>query len=182
MNFTYTMVRSAPKGTSQPVTSFTPATGFRATDSFIATSSKPKFASKSKMSKPSKAKYRSKTASAKGALQQGADTENISNRKRCLASIFIVFLASTTMALEYDATDAETIEAAKRASTAPKIHLEPQPPQPHKRKASVIRTIELRPSRWKRFQYGMKLKPKRKAKKEGEWTKFEMKNTQVVKM
>jgi hypothetical protein len=81
------------------------------------------------------------------------------------------------MALEYDATDAETIEAAKKASIAPKVHT-----KSHKRKVSVIRTVEIRPSRWKRIQHGMKLNPKGKANKKGGWTEFEMDNLQTVKV
>lgn len=85
------------------------------------------------------------------------------------------------MAFEDDATNEETIEAAKKASIAPKVHTKSQPSKSHKRKVSVIRTVEIRPSRWKRFQHGMKLNPKGKTSKKGGWTEFEMDDVQTLK-
>jgi hypothetical protein len=171
------MMRIMAQGTSKPaVTSTATTPDCNAADAPRATSSKPKVSSGPKPGKKSTARFRSKTASAKRASQQGAEAEKTSNRKRRLASLFMSLLASSPMALEYDATDAATIEAAKKASIAPKMHA-----KSHKRKVSMVRTVEIRPSRWKRVQYGMKLDPKGRASKKGGWAEFEMDSMQTVK-
>jgi hypothetical protein len=171
------MMRIMTQGTSKPAVASTATTpNDNAADAPRAASSKPKVPSRSKTSKQSTARVRSKTASAKRASQQAAEAEKTSNRKRRLASLFMSLLASSPMALEYNATDTATIEAAKKASIAPKVHA-----KSHKRKVSMVRTVEIRPSRWKRIQYGMKLNPKGRANKDGGWAEFEMGGMQKVK-
>jgi hypothetical protein len=81
----------------------------------------------------------------------------VSNRQRRLASLFMALMASSSLPIE---TDAETLEAAQKASIAPKA----QSDTTHKRRVSTIRVQEVRAGRWKRFRYGLSLKTMRKGK------------------
>lgn len=73
---------------------------------------------------------------------------NISNRQRRLASLFMAFMASSPLPIE---TDAETLEAAQKASIAPRARTDTK----YKRGTSTVRVQEIRASRWKRFRYQM---------------------------
>lgn len=69
------------------------------------------------------------------------------------------------MAIEYDAADQKTIEAASKNSVQPTV---PAPPKKaYIRPASGVRPSEIRKTRWKRFKYEMGLKMKRGNKGKG---------------
>jgi hypothetical protein len=62
------------------------------------------------------------------------------------------------MAIEYDAADQQTMEAAQMASVRP---TEPTPPRKAQaRRSSGVRPSEIRKTRWKRFKYELGLKMK----------------------
>ena len=69
----------------------------------------------------------------------------------------MALMASSPLPIE---TDAETLEAAQKASIAPKAPADPN----HKRRVSTIRVQEVRAGRWRRFRYKLSLKTRRKGK------------------
>ena len=69
----------------------------------------------------------------------------------------MALMASSSIPIE---TDAETLEAAQKASIAPKAQTDTK----HKRRASTIRVQEVRASGWKRIRYGMEIKSTRRGK------------------
>lgn len=74
------------------------------------------------------------------------------------ASLFISLLAVSPMAIEYDAADQQTMEAAQRPSAKTT-----QPTSSKKtqvRLSGSVRPSEIRKTRWKRFKYEMGLKMK----------------------
>ncbi|KAF9700148.1 hypothetical protein EKO04_001447 [Ascochyta lentis] len=81
----------------------------------------------------------------------------VSNRQRRLASLFMALMASSPLPIE---TDAETLEAAQKASIAPRAPADTK----HKRRVSTVRVQEIRASRWKRFRYEMGLTSRKKGK------------------
>ncbi|KAJ4989728.1 hypothetical protein SVAN01_04758 [Stagonosporopsis vannaccii] len=78
----------------------------------------------------------------------------VSDRQRRLASLFMALMASSPLPIE---TDAETIEAAQKASIAPKAAADTK----HKRQVSTVRVQEVRAGRWRRFRYEMSLKTRK---------------------
>lgn len=78
-----------------------------------------------------------------------------------MASLFMALMASSPLPIE---TDAETIEAAQKASIAPRTASTKD-----KRRISTVRVQEVRAGRWKRFRYELGLKTKKgKAKRRDE--------------
>lgn len=71
----------------------------------------------------------------------------------------MALMASNPLPIE---TDAETLEAAQKASIAPKA----QPKITHKRRVSTIRVQEVRSGRWKRFRFDFG-RVKGKARRDG---------------
>jgi hypothetical protein len=83
-------------------------------------------------------------------------------------------LAVSPIAIEYDAADQQTMEAAQKASVQP---TKPAPPKKaHTRRTSGARPSEIRKTRWKRFKYEMGLKMKStsgaKGKDRRKWTQM----------
>lgn len=78
----------------------------------------------------------------------------------------MALMASSPLPIE---TDAETLEAAQKASIVPKVQSE----SIHKRRVSTIRVQEVRAGRWKRFRYELSLKTRRKGKAK-RWEEVEM--------
>ena len=78
----------------------------------------------------------------------------------------MALMASSPLPIE---TDAETLEAAQKASIAPRAPADTK----HKQQISSIRVQEVRAGRWKRFRYGLSLKTKRKGKAK-RWEEVEM--------
>ncbi|KAJ4324286.1 hypothetical protein N0V94_001344 [Neodidymelliopsis sp. IMI 364377] len=87
----------------------------------------------------------------------------VSNGQRRLASLFMALMASSSVPIE---TDAETLEAAQKASIAPKAPT-------HKHHVSTIKVQEIKAGRWKRFRHEMSLKTKRKGKAKT-WDELEL--------
>ncbi|KAJ8118566.1 hypothetical protein OPT61_g479 [Boeremia exigua] len=90
-------------------------------------------------------------ASKRGSQQPSNKNVKVSNRQRRLASLFMALMASSPLPIE---TDAETLEAAQKASIAPKASADTK----HSRRVSTIRVQEVRAGRWKRFRYELSLK------------------------
>ena len=63
------------------------------------------------------------------------------------------------MAIECDAADQKTIEAAQKAATQPT-----QPKKAYRRSAGGMTPSEIRKTRWKRFKYEVALKMKSRSK------------------
>jgi hypothetical protein len=89
--------------------------------------------------------------------------------------LFISLLAVSPAAIEYDAANQQTMEAAQKASIKPT-----QPASSKKaysRQVGGVRPSEIRKTRWKRFKYEMGLKMKNtgkgKAKDRGKWAQAE---------
>ncbi|KAF2621634.1 hypothetical protein BU25DRAFT_236199 [Macroventuria anomochaeta] len=128
----------------------------------------PATASKSKPKNPKlrHAHNASATTSKRSSQQPSATPARISNRQRRLASLFMALMASSPLPIE---TDAETLEAAQKASIAPKA----QPNPTHKRKVTTTRVHEVRAGRWKRFRFELSLKTRRKGKAK-RWEEVEL--------
>ncbi|KAF2830808.1 hypothetical protein CC86DRAFT_167573 [Ophiobolus disseminans] len=119
-------------------------------------SAKPKVTFKSQMSGASGSKTRTTTA-AKQTTPADTNTTPVSKRHKALASLLVSFLATSSVAVDYDAADEKTIESANKASSTP---LPPPPPKAHRRSTSGVKPSEIRKTRWKRFKYEMGLKMK----------------------
>jgi hypothetical protein len=81
-------------------------------------------------------------------------------------------LAVSPMAIEYDAANQETMEAAQKAAVQP---TQPAPPKKARTgRTSGARPSEIRKTRWKRFKYEMGLKIKSTGRAKGKdrrkWT------------
>lgn len=110
---------------------------------------------------------RDAAATAKRASQQPSDpARKVSNHQRRLASLFMALMASSPIAIE---ADTETVEAAQKASIAPKA----QPDTMRRRKISTVRVQEIRATRWKRFRHELSLKTRRKGKAR-KWEEVEL--------
>lgn len=110
-----------------------------------------------KNAKSGQVRNASATTSARALQQPPSAPTKVSNRQRRLASLFMALMASSPLPIE---TDAETLEAAQKASIAPKA----QSSTTHKRRVSTIRVQEVKAGRWKRFRYELSLKTRRKGK------------------
>jgi len=117
-------------------------------------SAKSKVTFKSQMSSGQKAKT---TTAAKRTSQADTNTTPVSKRHKAFASLLVSFLATSSVAVDYDAADEKTIESASKASSTP---LPPPPPKVHTRSTSGVKPSEIRKTRWKRFKYEMGLKMK----------------------
>ncbi len=96
------------------------------------------------------------TTSNKRAISDPTTSTTVTKQQSRFASLFISLLAVSPMAIEYDAADQETMEAAQKASVKTT-----QPASSRKtqsRSASAARPSEIRKTRWKRFKYEMGLK------------------------
>ncbi|KAI4647272.1 uncharacterized protein J4E79_010424 [Alternaria viburni] len=109
--------------------------------------------------------------------------EPVTKRESRFASLFIALLAVSPMAIEYDAADQQTIEAAQEASVSAT-----QPESPKKTAAPPDRGIkrsEIHKTRWRQFKYEMKLKMRitgrRKAKDRWKWTQAEDVELEVLR-
>jgi hypothetical protein len=120
------------------------------------TSAKPKVTFKSQMSGASGQKPKTATA-AKRVSQADTNTTPVGKRHKAFASLLVSFLATSSVAVDYDAADEKTIESANKASTTA---LPPPPPKAHRRSTSGVKPSEIRKTRWKRFKYEMGLKMK----------------------
>lgn len=119
-------------------------------------SAKPKVTFKSQMSGASGSKTKTTTA-AKRTSQVDTNTTPVSKRHKVLASLLVSFLATSSVAVDYDAADEKTIDSANKASSTP---LPAPPPKAHRRSTSGVKPSEIRKTRWKRFKYEMGLKMK----------------------
>lgn len=154
------MLRIRQKRASKGITFAEPQTQASSSRSTMASNSRPKTAPK-----PKSNKLKSQTQR-HGSPVTSNPPPKVSNRQRRLASLFMAFMASSSIPIE---TDAETVEAAQKASIAPKA----QSNTPYKRRVSTIRVLENRASRWKRFRYEVSMKTKRKDKAP-RWEEVEM--------
>ncbi|KAI4925297.1 hypothetical protein J4E85_007175 [Alternaria conjuncta] len=107
----------------------------------------------------------------------------VTKRESRFASLFIALLAVSPMAIEYDAADQQTMEAAQEASGSA-----PQPEAFKKTEAqpgSGVRSSEIRKTRWKRFKYELGLKMRitgrRKAKDRWKWTQADDVGLEVLR-
>lgn len=102
---------------------------------------------------------KARTPTSKRASSDPTDSTPVTKRQSRFASLFISLLAVSPMAIEYDAADQKTIEAAAKDSVQPTV---PTPPKKaYIRPVSGVRPSEIRKTRWKRFKYEMGLKMKR---------------------
>jgi hypothetical protein len=79
----------------------------------------------------------------------------VTKQQSRFASLFISLLAVSPMAIEYDAADQQTMEAAQKASVKTT-----QPASSKIWPAGGVRPSEIRKTQWKRFKYEMGLKMK----------------------
>ncbi|KAJ4364831.1 hypothetical protein N0V95_000675 [Ascochyta clinopodiicola] len=151
------MLRIRQKRPSKGVAFAKPQT--KASTSKLASTSKSTQATTNQKSKTTSRHSRNVSAITPNPPSQHSPNQptKVSNRQRRLASLFMALMASSPLPIE---TDAETLEAAQKASIAPKAPTDTK----HKRKASTIRVQEIRASRWKRFRYGIGLQSRRKDK------------------
>lgn len=119
----------------------------------------------------------------KGKIAEHSKSESVTKRESRFASLFIALLAVSPMAIEYDAADQQTMEAAQNASVSAT-----QPESPKKTDdppESSVRRSEIRKTRWNRFKYEMKLKMRitgrRKAKDRWKWTQAEDMELEVLR-
>jgi len=101
--------------------------------------------------------------------------EPVTKRESRFASLFIALLAVSPMAIECDAADQQTIEAAQEASVSAT-----QPEYPKKIATPLERGVkrsEISRTRWRRFKYEVRLKMritgKTKGKDRWKWTQAE---------
>ena len=109
--------------------------------------------------------------------------EPVTKRESRFASLFIALLAVSPMAIEYDAADQQTMEAAQAASVSA--------PQPESSKKTGnptengIKKSEIRRTKWRRFKHELKLKMritgKAKAKDRWKWTQAEDMELKVLR-
>lgn len=115
----------------------------------------------------------------KRASSDPTDSRSVTKRQSRLASLFISLLAVSPMAVEYDAADQKTVEAAQKASTQPTA-----PKKPYMRPVRCVRPSEIRKTRWKRFKYevGLKMKGRhdRKGKERNKWMQIEDAELEVL--
>ncbi|KAJ4371257.1 hypothetical protein N0V83_004474 [Neocucurbitaria cava] len=108
----------------------------------------------------------------KRASSDPTDPRSVTKRQSRLASLFMSLLAVSPMAVEYDAADQKTIEAAQEAVTQPT-----PPKKPYIPLVIRVSPSEIRKTRWKRFKYEMGLKMKsrhnRKGKERNKWMQIE---------
>ncbi|KAI4620791.1 hypothetical protein J4E83_005152 [Alternaria metachromatica] len=109
--------------------------------------------------------------------------EPVTKRESRFASLFIALLAVSPMAVEYDAADQQTMEAAQNASVSAT-----QPEAPKKTDYPTedgIKKSEIRRTKWRRFKYEMKLKMritgKAKGKDRWKWTQAEDMELEVLR-
>jgi len=109
--------------------------------------------------------------------------EPVTKRESRFASLFIALLAVSPTAIEYDAADQQTMEAAQEASVSAT-----QPESSKKTEArpgSGVKSSEIRKTRWKRFKYELGLKMRitgrRKAKDRWKWTQAEDVELEVLR-
>ncbi|KAI4942779.1 hypothetical protein J4E91_009698 [Alternaria rosae] len=119
----------------------------------------------------------------KGKTAEHSKPDPVTKRESRLASLFIALLAVSPMAIEYDAADQQTMEAAQNASVSAT-----QPESPKKTDdppESRVRRSEIRKTKWNRFKYEMKLKMRitgrRKAKDRWKWTQAEDMELEVLR-
>jgi hypothetical protein len=96
----------------------------------------------------------------------------VTKQQSRFASLFMSLLAVSPMAIEYDAANKETMDAAQKAAVQP---TQPVPPKKARiGRTSGARPSEIRKTRWKRFKYEMGLKIKStgrvKGKDRRKWT------------
>ena len=110
--------------------------------------------------------------------------EPVTKRESRFASLFIALLAVSPMAIEHDAADQQTMEAAQEASVSA-----PQPESFKKSEArpgNGIKSSEIRKTRWKRFKYELEMKMRitgrRKAKDRWKWTQAEDIELEVLRL
>ncbi|RYN24859.1 hypothetical protein AA0112_g8803 [Alternaria arborescens] len=98
------------------------------------------------------------TTSNKRTTSDSTSSVTATKQQSRFASLFISLLAVSPMAIEYDAADQQTMEAAQRPSVKTT-----QPTSSKKtqvRLSGSVRPSEIRKTRWKRFKYEMGLKMK----------------------
>ncbi|CAG5139752.1 uncharacterized protein ALTATR162_LOCUS560 [Alternaria atra] len=95
------------------------------------------------------------TTSNKRAASDTTSSVTVTKQQSRFASLFVSLLAVSPMAIEYDAADQQTMEAAQKASVKTT-----QPASSKIRPAGGVRPSEIRKTRWKRFKYEMGLKMK----------------------
>ncbi|KAF1911054.1 hypothetical protein BDU57DRAFT_108803 [Ampelomyces quisqualis] len=119
-------------------------------------SGKPKVMFKPQMSRASGSQAQ-KTRTSTAANRTSQVDANTNRRHKAFTSLFVSFLATSSVAIEPDAADEKTIQSANKAASTP---LPPTPVKAHTRSACSIKPSEIRKTRWKRFKYEMGLKMK----------------------
>ena len=121
--------------------------------------------------------------SSQGTAADPSSPKTVTKRESRFASLFIALLAVSPMAIEYDAADQQTMEAAQEASVSAT-----QPESPKKTATPPEkgdRRSEIRKTKWRRFKYEMKLKMritgKAKGKDRWKWTQAEDMELEVLR-
>ncbi|KAI4684373.1 uncharacterized protein J4E84_006362 [Alternaria hordeiaustralica] len=113
--------------------------------------------------------------SSKGTATDPSSPKTVTKRESRFASLFIALLAVSPMAIEYDAADQQTMEAAQEASVS--ATQQESPKKTEARPGSGVKSSEIRKTRWKRFKYELGLKMRitgrRKANDRWKWTQAE---------
>jgi len=109
--------------------------------------------------------------------------EPVTKRESRFASLFIALLAVSPMAIEYDAADQQTVEAAQAASVS--ATQQESSKKPEAQPESRVKSSEIRKTRWERFKYELGLKMKitsrQKAKDRWKWTQAEDLELEVLR-
>ncbi|KAL6712207.1 hypothetical protein ACN47E_000084 [Coniothyrium glycines] len=128
--------RTSKAITHRRTASFKPKVAFES-QAWTASSSQPRVITKS-----------ASTIASKRASSNPTTGKPVTKGQSRFASLFISFLAVSPAAIEYEAADEATMEAAQRVATQPT-----KPNEAVKRVAGGVKQSEIRKTRWKRFKY-----------------------------
>ncbi|KAF1845222.1 uncharacterized protein K460DRAFT_105150 [Cucurbitaria berberidis CBS 394.84] len=126
-------------------------------------------------SKPS-ATHKARTTTVTRLTSPGSNDSRLGTKRHSrFGSLFISLLAVSPMAIEFNATNQQTIEAAQKATTQP---TQPTPPKKaYIRPGSGVRPSETCKTKWKRLKYEVRLKMKSRSKgnrqEREKWTQIE---------